>query len=146
MLGTGQYFFGVSNPLYTDDQAKLATALAAAVKGNGAPLLASSDDYIGRRPNGTYSTETSANTAINCADGRGINGVRAALALQGRFVADASVVRTFHGLQQLGLRRLAGAATAAAAADHRGGRSADCRDRQHRGPGHPLRRSGPPRA
>src|SRR5450755_286693 len=80
---------GVANPLYTDEQAKLAKALAAAVKGNGAPLLASYDDYIGRRPNGTYSTEMSANTAINCVDGRGINGVHAAVALQHRFVAAA---------------------------------------------------------
>jgi hypothetical protein len=80
---------GVANPLDTDEQAKLAKALAAAVKGNGAPLLASYDDYVGRPPNGTYSTEMSANTAINCVDGRGINGVHAAVALQHRFVAAA---------------------------------------------------------
>src|SRR5450755_817809 len=122
---------GVANPLYTDEQAKLAKALAAAVKGNGAPLLASYDDYVGRPPNGTYSTEMSANTAINCVDGRGDRrrarrGGAAAPVRRGR-----SVVRTFHALQQRGLRRLAGAATAAVAADHGGGRSADCRDRQH---------------
>jgi pimeloyl-ACP methyl ester carboxylesterase len=95
MLGTSQFFFGAENPLYTNDTAKLAKALAAAVKGNGAPLLASYDDYVGRRPNGTYSTELSANTAINCLDGRGINGVGAALAVQHRFVSAAPLFGRF---------------------------------------------------
>ena len=40
-LGTGQYFSGVSNPRNTNDQAKHATMLAAAAKGNGKPQLAS---------------------------------------------------------------------------------------------------------
>ncbi len=94
-LGTTQYFFGVSNPLYTNDQAKLATMLAAAVKGNGKPLLASYDDYVGRRPNGTYSSELAANTAINCADARGIDGVPAALKLEPEFAAAAGFFGRF---------------------------------------------------
>lgn len=95
MLGTAQYFFGAENPLYTNDTAKLAKALAAAQTGNGAPLLASYDDYVGRRRNGTYSSELAANTAINCVDGRGINGVHAALALQHQFVSAAPLFGRF---------------------------------------------------
>lgn len=94
-LGAAQFLLGVIDPLYSDDTATLARGLAAAAKGDGAPLLKSFDEYVGRRPNGTYSTESSSNTAINCLDGRGIDGVGQALTLQRRFVAAAPLFGRF---------------------------------------------------
>jgi pimeloyl-ACP methyl ester carboxylesterase len=88
-LGPTQFFFGVANSLYGDDQTAVAKDLAAAAAGNGAPLLKSFDDYVGRKPNGTYSTEQSANTAINCLDGRGVGDLSAARKLEPQFVRAA---------------------------------------------------------
>jgi pimeloyl-ACP methyl ester carboxylesterase len=90
-LGTQQFLGGVTTPLYSDDEATLAKALAAAANGNGAPLLKLNDQGAGRRANGTYSTQGSSTLAIDCLDGRGIDGVRQALALQHRFVTAAPV-------------------------------------------------------
>ena len=88
-LGPTQFYFGVANSLYGDDQAAVAKDLAAAAAGNGAPLLKQFDDYVGRKPNGTYSTEQSANTAINCLDGRGVGNLSAAQKLEPEFVKAA---------------------------------------------------------
>ncbi len=88
-LGPTQFYFGVANSLYGDDQAAVAKDLAAAAAGNGAPLLKQFDDYVGRKPNGTYSTEQSANTAINCLDGRGVGNLSAAQKLEPQFVKAA---------------------------------------------------------
>lgn len=94
-VGPTQFYFGVSNQLYGSDQDELAKALAAAVKGNGAPLLKSYDDYVGRHHNGTYTSELAANTAINCDDARGIDGIPAADKLQHRFVTAAPLFGRF---------------------------------------------------
>jgi pimeloyl-ACP methyl ester carboxylesterase len=88
-LGPTQFFFGVANSLYGDDQTAVAKDLAAAAAGNGAPLLKAFDDYVGRKPNGTYSTEQSANTAINCLDGRGVGNLSDAQKLEHQFVTAA---------------------------------------------------------
>jgi pimeloyl-ACP methyl ester carboxylesterase len=88
-LGPTQFYFGVANSLYGDDQTAVAKDLAAAAAGHGAPLLKSFDDYVGRKPNGTYSTEQSANTAINCLDGRGVGSLAAAQKLEPQFVKAA---------------------------------------------------------
>jgi pimeloyl-ACP methyl ester carboxylesterase len=88
-LGPTQFFFGVANSLYGDDQTAVAKDLAAAAAGNGRPLLKQFDDYVGRKPNGTYTTEQSANTAINCVDGRGVGDLSAAQKLEHEFVAAA---------------------------------------------------------
>jgi pimeloyl-ACP methyl ester carboxylesterase len=94
-VGPTQFYFGVSNQLYGSDQDELAKALAAAVNGNGAPLLKSYDDYIGRKPNGAYTSELAANTAINCDDARGIRGIGAARNLEHRFVTAAPLFGRF---------------------------------------------------
>ena len=94
-LGVTQFLSGVTTPLYSNDEATLARALAAAAKGNGAPLLESYDQAAGRRPNGTYSTQSSSEVAIDCLDGRGIDGLHQALALQRRFVAAAPLFGRF---------------------------------------------------
>ncbi|WP_214326447.1 alpha/beta hydrolase [Nonomuraea sediminis] len=46
----------------------LEQAATAAQKGDGNILLALADSYVGRKPDGTYATMMSSNTAINCAD------------------------------------------------------------------------------
>jgi pimeloyl-ACP methyl ester carboxylesterase len=46
----------------------LEQAAAAAIKGDGAMLLALADSYTGRRPDGTYSTMLTSLQAITCAD------------------------------------------------------------------------------
>jgi pimeloyl-ACP methyl ester carboxylesterase len=88
-LGPTQFFFGVAGSLYGDNQTTVAKDLAAAAAGNGAPLLKAFDDYVGRKPNGTYSTEQSANAAINCLDGRSIGNLAAAQKLEHQFVTAA---------------------------------------------------------
>ncbi|MGW3347660.1 alpha/beta hydrolase [Nonomuraea rubra] len=61
---------GLLGPLY--DRAlwpELGEALRRAFKGDGALLLRNADQLTGRRDDGTYSNETEANLAVNCADG-----------------------------------------------------------------------------
>ncbi|MFC6555983.1 alpha/beta hydrolase [Nonomuraea cavernae] len=59
----------VITPLYAKATwPMLEQAAAAALKGDGATLLALADSYTGRRPDGTYSTAMSSLQAINCAD------------------------------------------------------------------------------
>ena len=62
---------GVFNLLYGGQSAwpSLAEGLSAAQAGDGAPLLASADDYNGRAPDGSYSPLTDAYYAIQCLDG-----------------------------------------------------------------------------
>jgi pimeloyl-ACP methyl ester carboxylesterase len=68
-LGPGEAFFGVVQPLY--DQAAwagLATALSRADAGDGSILLAYSDEYSQRNPNGAYTNSIESNNAISCVD------------------------------------------------------------------------------
>ncbi|WP_162795548.1 alpha/beta hydrolase [Nonomuraea lactucae] len=66
-LGLGQ--LGVITPLYAKATwPMLEEAVASAVKGDGAALLALADSYTGRRADGTYSTLLSSMQAISCAD------------------------------------------------------------------------------
>jgi pimeloyl-ACP methyl ester carboxylesterase len=60
---------GVATPLY-DRQSwpALRQALGQAFKGDGTTLLRIADLLVDRRPDGTYSNQTEANTAINCVD------------------------------------------------------------------------------
>ena len=88
-LGPTQFFYGVANPLYGDQQGELAKGLAAAAAGNGKPLLKQFDDYSSRKPNGTYSTELSSNSAINCLDGQGLGNIPALQQLEHRFTTAA---------------------------------------------------------
>ncbi|WP_235995812.1 alpha/beta hydrolase [Nonomuraea montanisoli] len=60
---------GVITPLYAKATwPALEQAVAAAVKGDGAMLLALADTYTGRRADGTYATMLTSMQAITCAD------------------------------------------------------------------------------
>ncbi|MHB8452604.1 MAG: alpha/beta hydrolase, partial [Mycobacteriales bacterium] len=69
-LGAGEFSNGVTATLYSRAYGwpALGQGLAAAEAGNGAPLLALSDAYLERSPNGSYSTLDEANLAVNCID------------------------------------------------------------------------------
>lgn len=61
---------GLMAPLY--DRAlwpALTEALRRAFRGDGTLLLRNADQFTGRRDDGTYSNQTEANLAVNCADG-----------------------------------------------------------------------------
>ncbi|MEV0623630.1 alpha/beta hydrolase [Nonomuraea sp. NPDC050404] len=65
--GLGQY--AVITPLYAKQSWQLLEqATAAALNGNATILLTLADAYLGRRPDGTYTTAMSSLMAINCAD------------------------------------------------------------------------------
>jgi pimeloyl-ACP methyl ester carboxylesterase len=60
---------GVATPLYDRGSwPVLRQAIAQALAGDGTTLISTADLLIGRRPDGTYSNQTEANTAINCVD------------------------------------------------------------------------------
>jgi pimeloyl-ACP methyl ester carboxylesterase len=68
-LGPGEAFIGVVAPLYDTSQwPTLAMALAAAERGDGSPLMAQNDTYLGRSSDGTYTNEEVSNSAVNCLD------------------------------------------------------------------------------
>jgi pimeloyl-ACP methyl ester carboxylesterase len=68
-LDQGLFLDGVADALYSPQTwPDLASALHAAAGGNGAPLLAMSDDLTDRSSNGTYDPLTSAGPAIDCID------------------------------------------------------------------------------
>ena len=71
LLGAGEASIGVVNALYSgrDGWKQLGTALNDAARGDGSQLLALSDQYTGRRPDGTYDNETAAFYATVCLDG-----------------------------------------------------------------------------
>jgi pimeloyl-ACP methyl ester carboxylesterase len=68
-VGPGQLFLGVAAALYDRETGwpALAAALSAAERGDGAPLLALSDSYLGRGPEG-YTNANDANLVVNCSD------------------------------------------------------------------------------
>jgi pimeloyl-ACP methyl ester carboxylesterase len=70
-LGPGEFDTGVASALYEGAASydRLEEALAAAGDGDGAPMLALSDEYTGRRSDGTYDNSQSAYWAISCLDG-----------------------------------------------------------------------------
>ncbi len=69
-LGPGEADIGVADAMYGGRESwpQLASALAAAARGDGSKLLALSDDYTERRTGGTYSNETAAFYATGCLD------------------------------------------------------------------------------
>ena len=73
-VGPGEFFFGVVQPLYegVDGYGQLEQALAAAQRGDGSKLLALSDEYTGRRDDGSYSNLQDAFWGIGCLDGPSI--------------------------------------------------------------------------
>jgi pimeloyl-ACP methyl ester carboxylesterase len=68
-LGPGELFLAVLAALYDRESGwpALAAGLAAAQQGDGAPLLALADSYLGRGPEG-YSNVNEASLAVGCSD------------------------------------------------------------------------------
>jgi pimeloyl-ACP methyl ester carboxylesterase len=68
-VGAGEAFLAVAAQLYSSDGwTSLGGILAAASAGNGAPMLASFDAYVGRQADGSYKPTLQANIAIDCMD------------------------------------------------------------------------------
>lgn len=69
-LGRGLAELGVIETIYggQDEWPRLMDALAHAELGDGAPLLALSDSYTGRRKDGSYNNELEAHAAISCVE------------------------------------------------------------------------------
>jgi pimeloyl-ACP methyl ester carboxylesterase len=69
VVGPGQLQLAVMAALYDREGSwpVLAAALAAAERGDGLPLLALADDYVGRGPEG-YSNVSEGNLVVNCSD------------------------------------------------------------------------------
>lgn len=89
-LAIGDFQIGVVSALY--DQALwafLARGLVDADNGDGAMLLALSDLYHERKPDGTYPNAADANVAISCADTTERGGLAVAQAAAERFAAEA---------------------------------------------------------
>ncbi len=92
-LTAGIVEFGVANALYSDTSwPALAQALADAVAGDGAGLLAQYDEYMVRLPDGTYTNDLEAYFAISCADEPDTDGVDAAVAVRDRFVTASPLI------------------------------------------------------
>ena len=70
-LGPGEFDYGVAQALYSGQagDTELAQALRAAQRGDGGPMLALTDQYTDRQPDGTYSSELPGYWAISCLDG-----------------------------------------------------------------------------
>ena len=69
LFSAGEFFEGLASGLYSpEDWTELWNAVGAAMKGDGAELLAFADSLTERRPNGTYTNLIESNMAINCID------------------------------------------------------------------------------
>jgi pimeloyl-ACP methyl ester carboxylesterase len=90
-LGPGELDLAVFSYLYDGELAypSLAEGLAAAVDGDGGPLLAEADDFSGRREDGSYSNEQEAFWAIGCLDGPRLGGPEAYRAAEPEVAAAA---------------------------------------------------------
>jgi pimeloyl-ACP methyl ester carboxylesterase len=91
VLGGGQFDLGVAQALYSGSEgySQLEQALAAAQRGDGEKLLLLSDQYTGRRRDGTYDSSQPAFWAIGCLDGPTIGGPDAFQAAEAQFRAAA---------------------------------------------------------
>jgi pimeloyl-ACP methyl ester carboxylesterase len=90
-LGGGEFDLAVAQALYSGDAgyAQLEQALAAAQRGDGERMLRLSDQYTGRRRDGSYDSSQPAFWAIGCLDGPVIGGPDAFQASEARFRAAA---------------------------------------------------------
>jgi pimeloyl-ACP methyl ester carboxylesterase len=91
VLGGGEFDLGVAQALYSGRAGypQLQQALAAAKRGDGDRLLDLSDQYTGRRRDGTYDSSQPAFWAIGCLDGPLIGGPDAFQAAEPEFRAAA---------------------------------------------------------
>jgi pimeloyl-ACP methyl ester carboxylesterase len=69
-IGVTQFLYG-GRPSFSE----LARALETADRGNGAQLLQASDEYTGRKSDGTYDQSLAAFLAIGCLDGPDVGGI-----------------------------------------------------------------------
>ncbi|MGH9269644.1 MAG: alpha/beta hydrolase, partial [Ilumatobacteraceae bacterium] len=91
-LVDGVFELGVAQALYAEAQwPELASALAAAQRGDGSEILALYDQYYGRGPDGTYANDLEAYFAITCADDPAVGGLEAALAERAQFAAASRI-------------------------------------------------------
>lgn len=68
-VGPAELLYGTGQAVYSPTLWPfLYKALASLTAGNGLEMLELFDTYVGRQPNGTFSNEFEANTAINCLD------------------------------------------------------------------------------
>ena len=90
-LAGGEFDLGVAQALYsgTEGYSRLEEALAAAARGDGARLLALSDEYTGRHEDGTYDSSQPAFWAIGCRDGPAVGGPDAYQAAEPQFATAA---------------------------------------------------------
>ncbi len=69
VAGPAELLYGTAEALYsTSLWPTLQTALAQLDAGNGAPIVSLFDRYMGRNSDGTFSTISEAESAVNCAD------------------------------------------------------------------------------
>ena len=89
-VGPGALFLGTIAALYDEMSSwpALAAALAAAEQGDGVPLLALADGYLGRGPEG-YSNVNEAYLAVNCSDRPSPDAPEAYVALSERLAQEA---------------------------------------------------------
>ena len=89
-VGPGELLLGVVASLYDRETGwpALAAALSAAERGDGAPLRALADGYLGRGPEG-YTNVNEANLAVNCSDRPWPDGPAAYVALAERLAPQA---------------------------------------------------------
>ena len=67
--GPGEAFYGIISPLYNKaNWPELASAIDAALDGDGSGLVRLTDDYLQRNRDGSYPNQTEANLAVNCID------------------------------------------------------------------------------
>jgi pimeloyl-ACP methyl ester carboxylesterase len=90
-LGPGEFYYAVPQALYSgaNGYQQLADALAAAQQGDATKLLALSDEYTGRHPDGTYDPLLQSYMAISCVDGPRIGDANAFRAAEPKLRAAA---------------------------------------------------------
>jgi len=139
-VGPGEFSLGVGAGLYSRDSGwpAIAAALAAADRGDGRPLLALSDSYLQRGPDG-YANISEANLAVNCTDRPWPRETGALPRARGPGARAGAPVRS--GDRALGacLRRVARAPRRGAAPGGGRGCAAGRRHRHHRRSGDAVR-------
>jgi pimeloyl-ACP methyl ester carboxylesterase len=90
-LNATEFDIGVTQFLYLGRPAwpDLGHALAAANRGNGSELLASSDTYLGRHADGSYDQAQDAFFAVGCLDGPDVGGLAGLRAIEDQAAAVA---------------------------------------------------------
>ncbi len=139
-VGPGEFSLGIGAGLYSRESGwpAIAAALVEAQQGRGEQLLALSDSYLERGPDG-YSNVSEANLAVNCLDRPWPRTHRAVPGPGGAGGRGQPPVRAGHRPVRVGLRVVAGPAGVRAGSGDRPGQPSRRRHRHDPGPGHALR-------